>query len=392
MSNEIREVIASELDKFSSCSGLLATIRSYVEEGLGERTGLPFISSEHLVETIGLSSYQQVIANSQLRENSAPGLGAWGDIFETTASAAGKQKRPIVTLDSLVSEKGKNPPSLADWKRYLRFMAPTDCLGFLPDLQMLGNLDSVSLADLGTLMDLNLMAWTIYSNDLDRVDRICEVGGGYGRLAVGFHLAFPSSAVEFVLVDAIPAVLAQAYEVAGRALGSANVYFAGSHEMPGREDYKIMLALDSGNAENTAQKLGPIDVFINIESFQEMDEDYVSYWLGLASALSTKRGVAYVSNSRNYINLTPWQTPEHWHLEIVTETPRSRGVDHPTACYVMSEKPETNRFDIFRAALFKSQWRVLDDIFLRRSSPVVRRVVNVARLLQRIGIDLYQKL
>lgn len=319
-------------------------------------------------------------------------MGAWSKINEATRLQAIKGQSIEVTLNSLISEKGKKSPRLEDWERYIDFLLPIDCLGFLDDLVDHSSIEEVTLADLGTLMDITFLAWGVYAQALTEVRTVVEVGGGYGRLGIGFLQVFPESPVQWVLIDAVPAVLVQAFGVARKVLGPDSVFLdTGVPNAAISEKPRIVLTPSWGSELNWRLFERPFEFFVNIESFQEMDNSYVDFWCDFAGKNLSPMGFAYISNSRNYINLSPWNTPDHWGVQMFCETPRSTGVDHPSVVYSGGEEqPHPDRFSLLREKILSSRWRTTDDIFLRRSSPPVRLLTRLTRGLARLGLNPYR--
>lgn len=232
-------------------------------------------------------------------------------------------------LDDLVGVIGKQSADLSTWLCYLNFLAPYDISGLVDLVLRADDMASLRITDLGTLMDLVLINWSVTASGLSSVHRVIEVGGGYGRLADGFLSVWPQLALQYILVDAIPSSLVAAREYLRLSHPEKSISIAFGNEY----DHDADILLIGAWNETALRNLKPADVFINIESFQEMSSDYVEHWFVSADSWLRKGGVAYISNSRAYVNKSPWPVPPNWSTALYTRTPRSWTADHPTAVF-----------------------------------------------------------
>jgi SAM-dependent methyltransferase len=192
--------------------------------------------------------------------------------------------------------------------------------------------DSVPLfyADLGSIMDLNLIYAFSFSENR-KVTRILEVGGGYGRLAEAAFNIFGRS-VKYVIVDAVPASLYYSKHYLKQACPDARVGSFYDHEGPtfelDRYDISIVPAwyFEKINTDR-------YDVCVNIESFQEMNQHHVDYYLNLFDKLSATGATIYISNARDYYFRGRWNYPPSWQKLFCANTPRSWTRDHPTEIF-----------------------------------------------------------
>jgi hypothetical protein len=217
-------------------------------------------------------------------------------------------------LPGLVGDAGIQPVDM----NAARCFAPA--LGCAPE-SLIGKWPK---SHLGTLMDV-----AIISRYAGGYLRICEVGGGYGRIAEAFIAKGP---VHFVMVDAVPAVLMYAYEYLQRAFPHKRIgsYYAG--DTYGESwDCFILPAWRTDLLPSAA-----FDVVVNVESMQEMNEYQVRYFIDLFDRLLVPRGIAYISNARDWKYIGPWEFPATWLPLFYRNTPRSWTPDHPTI--VMSKE------------------------------------------------------
>jgi hypothetical protein len=213
---------------------------------------------------------------------------------------------------------------------YQRFVERCDTLGLweanVDDAEVRSRL---LVGDLGTIMDLDLIA--AFAGESSERTFVLEVGGGYGRLAEAALNVFGDS-VFYVLVDSVPGSLyyAKSYLQAAcpeRRIGS---YYDGDDFDPERFDCKVV---PSWRFEELNGESRVYDVLINIESFQEMSQVHVDYYLGLFDRVGVDGATIYVSNSHEYLFKGSWNYPSNWQKVFCANTPRSFVLNHPTEIF-----------------------------------------------------------
>jgi hypothetical protein len=238
-------------------------------------------------------------------------------------------------LSDLIGPQGMSAPRVAKVFEHGMFLRNIDDLPWKETRPHESpHADKVLETDLGSQMDVGLI-WAarcgtpLCSDPL----RVLEVGGGYGRLAEALVANWPGAIHRHVLVDAVPSSLAAAHAYLTQAVPRARVrvLLRGADSLGGvcgsSDDYEVTI-VPSWNLSLLPRE--EYNLVVNIESFQEMHPAYVTYWLGLMDERLVDGGLAYISNSRTYVNRTPIELPSGWSIEIQTETPRSWTSDHPT--------------------------------------------------------------
>jgi hypothetical protein len=206
------------------------------------------------------------------------------------------------------------------------------------------------VADLGTILDLNLIA-PFLNPPSDAPLRIVEVGGGYGRLAEAFLNIFGKQ-VRFVMVDAVPASLLLAYEYLTRCNPSFRVGFDYLGHPFDLERYDCYI-IPSWRIDVLSN--GFFDLAINVQSMQEMDQRHVDDYLAwFDRALSPGTGIAYLCNRRDHIFRGEYRYPDRWQLLLKQCTPRSLMRDFPAEVFRKGERcyVAENRL---RAALYERE-------------------------------------
>ena len=209
--------------------------------------------------------------------------------------------------------------------RYEDFLKGIDHLGLLPDdIVSCGESNGWKETDLGSILDINLITAYAQSSRKEKIS-ICEVGGGYGRLAELF-LSGVWQDVHYVLVDAVPASLMYAYLYLKSQFPDKNIGSYYNGDIYSKEfDCYIMPAW-------TTQLLGDslFDITINIESLQETTQFHYDFYIDLFDRITVSGGEIYISNARDYIFKGNWNIPHHWETLYLNNTPRSWSPDHPT--------------------------------------------------------------
>ena len=229
-------------------------------------------------------------------------------------------------LEALLGPVGMRPVDAAAIRHFEPFLRGIDHLRLCePNLLVQGSAARWTRSDLGTLMDVNLA--TSFMAPPDRPPdqpSVCEVGGGYGRVAEAFLNLYP--ACHYVLVDAVPATLMYAYEYLRAAFPNRRIgsLYAGDEYGPEFDCY----VLPAWRAD--ALPSGAFDLVANIESMQEMDGRQVASFIELFDRVAANGATIYVSNARDYVYQGEWPFPVHWETLYEHDTPRSWSANHPT--------------------------------------------------------------
>ncbi|MDQ4142511.1 MAG: putative sugar O-methyltransferase [Actinomycetota bacterium] len=186
--------------------------------------------------------------------------------------------------------------------------------------------------DLGSIMDLNFL-YCFAPPRRHHPTAILEIGGGYGRLAEAALNVFGKS-IRYVLVDSVPGSLCYSNEYLSRACPDARIgyYYSGDDFDLARYDCYIM---PSWHFERLNSYF--YDMCVNIESFQEMSQVHVDYYLQLFEKVSHPEALLFVSNSHDYVFKGEWRYPKNWRKILCVATPRSWTNDHRTEIFIKSE-------------------------------------------------------
>jgi len=229
---------------------------------------------------------------------------------------------------------------------YAAFLNDRDSLGlWTANVSERSVAESLRVADLGSIMDLTFL-FTYAFDPARPITKIVEVGGGYGRLAEAALNIFGKS-IRYVLVDSVPVSLYYSKKYLESVCPDVRVgsYYDGDKFDLNEFDCYIIPAWYF--AELNKEKY---DICINIESFQEMNQQHVDGYIQLFDRVSVDGAIVYVDNARDYIFRGNWNYPDHWQKLFCSNTPRSWSADHPVEVFVKGNRD------------FSARNAILDDI------------------------------
>jgi SAM-dependent methyltransferase len=241
------------------------------------------------------------------------------------------------------------------------------------------------VVELRTVHDVALM--TSHLRRPEGQFRILEVGAGYGRLAEAFfNLKLD---VRYVIVDAVPATLYYAYEYLRRALPRKKVafYYKDGPEAAAAADCYVLPTWRIGDIE-----LEPVDLAINIASFQEMTMKQVRYYLQLFDRTVTDGGGIYISNSRVYGYPREYTYPSNWKILFKHTTPFSVTLHYPVEIFEKTGADwSANNVEVERRYFLELYEDILEDrerlraAVARERETSTRRAKELERLRERLG-------
>lgn len=257
--------------------------------------------------------------NWNLGEKASTQEGYTDNLFEEKYSHLSKM------LDPWVGVTGMQSLAEGSVEKYEIFLRPIDHLRLLPsNILAHGMSNGWRETDLGSILDISLIATFLLDTSRHRM-KVCEVGGGYGRLAEVF-IELYKNRVHYVMIDAVPGSLMYSYlylksQYPELKIGS---YYTGD-EYDESYDCYVLPAWRTGVLPG-----GCFDTCINIESMQEMQQHHVDFYLQLFDQLTASEGGVYLSNARDYVFKGSWNIPPNWETVYLNNTPRSWSADHPT--------------------------------------------------------------
>jgi hypothetical protein len=221
-------------------------------------------------------------------------------------------------IDDLIGIRGMAPPNKSDWKLYKSFLQrhPNPWKAF----SITRNYKRNKLTDLGSVTDLTLLFPLFHKQESPKV---LEIGGGYGRLLEA-ALSNKFKFSEWYLFDVVPSSLVLAMEYIRQ-----NGYISKVVE---RKEINFFQPSDLAKVEDDS-----IELAINIESFQEMTQEWVDFWVDVIN-LKTKSGAYfYHSNSFSYKNRFTLNLGPRWNLVKVIDSPRHWSSGHKTEIWKRQE-------------------------------------------------------
>ena len=221
-------------------------------------------------------------------------------------------------IDDLIGIRGMAPPSESDWKLYRNFLRSYP--NTWKTYSIARNYKRNKLTDLGSVIDLTLMIPLFHKKESPKV---LEIGGGYGRLLEA-ALSNKFKFSEWYLFDVVPSSLALAMEYLqqngdiSRVVDRNGIHFFQPSDLAKVND-------DS------------IDLIINIESFQEMTQEWVDFWVDVINSKTKSGSYFYHSNSFSYKNRFNLNLGPNWGLVKEIDSPRHWSSGHKTEIWKRQE-------------------------------------------------------
>lgn len=240
-------------------------------------------------------------------------FGAWSKQFHSSLSFSSALNLHTL-IDDLIGIRGMSRPTKEEIGDYIEYFNSQKCFRWnkrklIKDFFLTESL----LTDLGSLIDLSIIMSVCGMHKLN----VLEIGGGYGRLAQAIH-SNTSIFSQWNMVDVIPSSLLLAHDYLRR-----NDVPVGQCE---NSEYVRLLQLRELNSIEDDS----LDLAINIESFQEMTQDYVDFWLQVVDTKCKVGAAFYQSNSFAYKNKFQLSLKSNWILEHSYKIPRHWTESHRT--------------------------------------------------------------
>jgi putative sugar O-methyltransferase len=250
-------------------------------------------------------------------------FGEWEDIFNSEMSKGTRDFSQV--LDDLIGVRGMDRPTAQEILSHLHFLSGQNNPYFsvrniIEDFQ---RDDNLKLTDLGSVCDVAILLPSL--RRVSKEFRVLEIGGGYGRLA---EALFRNSGAKLRvdMVDVIPSSLALASSYLAQSGLSVSLV---SDKESAVSD--VSLRLPSG-VETIPD--GAVDLAINIESFQEMTQEWVDYWIQVINRKTKVGSIFYHSNAFKYKNFFKLSLEPKWSLVKTVDHPRNWTKDHRTEVWL----------------------------------------------------------
>ena len=245
-------------------------------------------------------------------------MGGWNDMLNPIYIKNNITSR---FLDDLIGISGMRRPNIKEVREYISFLKLNNFQFNSFRLYYAVFVKKILLTDLGTLVDFSIInSFLNKSNPI----KVMEIGGGYGRLAYG--LIKNREISNYILVDPIPSSIALAAD------------YLDKNELT----FKIITTIDEplhriNLLHPSDLKVVPdnsIDLVINIESFQEMTQDWVDAYIDIINMKTRSNSVFYHSNSFGYKNIFQLNLGAHWKLLTSINHPRHWTDSHRSEVYI----------------------------------------------------------
>jgi SAM-dependent methyltransferase len=219
------------------------------------------------------------------------------------------------------------------------FCNQIDHLGLLREhsLESLGKLNW-RVIDLFSVIDtLLISAFCEVSNR----PRILEIGGGFGRTAEFLSRSlYPS--MRYVNIEAVPISLTYCFQYLRSRFPEKKVsIITKDSSIDLDSDFLVVPTWNLSRLQEDG-----FDISINIESFQEMSQPIVDFYISLIDRLSRKGSYVYFINARNYKFKGVFNFPTNWDCLYRNQSPHAWSKIHPTEIYRVTERSAAARNQI----------------------------------------------
>ena len=253
-----------------------------------------------------------------LMQNNLIDMGAWNDASNPIYIKNSTTSR---FMDDLIGISGMRVPKIKEVREYKSFLKLNNYQFNFFRLYYSVFRKKILLTDLGTIVDFSIVNSVLNkSNPIS----VMEIGGGYGRLAYG--LLKNREILNYILVDPIPSSIALAAD------------YLDKNEFA----FKIITSIDEqlhriNLIHPSDLKIVPdnsVDLVINIESFQEMTQEWVDTYIDIINMKTRANSFFYHSNTFEYKNRFKLNLGAHWKLLTSFNHPRHWTDSHRTEVYV----------------------------------------------------------
>jgi putative sugar O-methyltransferase len=253
-----------------------------------------------------------------LMQNNLIDMGGWNDMLNPMYIKNSTTSR---FMDDLIGISGMRRPNIKEVRLYKSFLKSNNYRFNFFRLYYAVFKKKLLLTDLGTIVDFSIINSLLNkSNPIS----VMEIGGGYGRLA--YSLIKNRSILNYFLVDPIPSSIALAADYLDKNEFAFKIITSIDEEL---ERINILHPSDFKIIPDSS-----VDLVINIESFQEMTQDWVDSYIDIINMKTRSNSFFYHSNSFQYKNRFKLNLGAHWRLLTSFNHPRHWTASHRTEVYV----------------------------------------------------------
>jgi hypothetical protein len=247
-------------------------------------------------------------------------LGGWQN--QVDVEREGDVRDFVQVIDDLIGVRGMARPSENEFDEHVKFLQESrphrwNVKRVVKDFEKNHHL---RLTDLASICDATILY--PYISSPGKPVRVLEIGGGYGRLAESL-IGNVNAKLEIDMVDVVPSSLL----LANQYLTKAGV---DCHVQISTEPSVCKQVTLRGPSGCDFIEDGSVDLAINVESFQEMTQEWVDYWIKLINRSTHKGSLFYHSNSLGYKNLYTLEMGADWRILESYHHPRHWTNSHRT--------------------------------------------------------------
>jgi hypothetical protein len=280
----------------------------------------PKFDLDELSISLNSANLRPIALGIGIANNPYEDLGGWQS--QVDAERDGDVRDFTQVIDDLIGVRGMARPSDSEFEIHIRFLQEHQPYKWNVNriIKDFEKKTYLRLTDLASICDATILR--PYICKLGRPARILEIGGGYGRLADSLVRNI-SKNIEFDMVDVVPSSLLLAHEYLRKA--GVDCQFDVTTESHVRKQVTLRGPSDCGSIED-----GSVDLAINVESFQEMTQQWVDHWIELIDRVTHVGSVFYHSNSTGYKNFYSLEMGANWVIRESYPHPRHWTNSHRT--------------------------------------------------------------
>jgi hypothetical protein len=284
------------------------------------RWSFPKFDLDELSISLNSANLRPIASAIGIANNPYEDLGGWQS--QVDAERDGGVRDFTQVIDDLIGVRGMARPSESELEVHIRFLQEGhshkwNVNQIVKDFEKKKHL---RLTDLSSICDAIILR--PYVCKPGKPAHILEIGGGYGRLADSLVRNI-SKEIEIDMVDVVPSSLLLAYQYLMKA--GLDCQFDVSTEPHVRKQITLRGPSECGSIED-----GSVDLAINVESFQEMTQQWVDHWIELINRVTHLGSFFYHSNSTGYKNLYTLEMGANWVIRDSYIHPRHWTSSHRT--------------------------------------------------------------
>lgn len=247
-------------------------------------------------------------------------FGGWSSQVQFESRGGLREFREV--LDDLIGVRGMDRPTDMEFQSYRDYLLENyrNDVSVRRIVKDFKRKRYLRLTDLGSIVDMAILK--PHLQHFPKPIRILEIGGGYGRLVESLVRNL-NAETQIDMVDVVPSSLLLAYHYLSRS--GIQTQFSRPNDFSVDKGVSLRVPADCAHLAS-----GSINLVVNVESFQEMTQDWVNYWVELVQRITRDGSLFYSSNSFGYKNKFTLDLGPDWVIREVHQHPRHWTDSHRT--------------------------------------------------------------